>query len=48
MKDLALKGFENTCAKTTEDGKRDLGVVIDSKDYRENYVRQQVNTWLDE
>ena len=47
MKDLALKRFENTCVTTTEDGKCDLGDVIGSKD-RENYVRQQVNTWLDE
>ena len=48
MKDIALKTFENTGINITEEGKRHLGAVIGSIEYRENYVTQKVNTWLDE
>ena len=48
MKDMALKTFENTGTNLTEDGKHHLGAVIGSIEYRENYVTQIVNAWLDE
>ena len=48
MKDIALKTFESTGINITEDGKRHLEAVIGSTEYRENYVTQKVNTWLDE
>ena len=48
MKDIALKAFENAGINKTEDGKRDLGGVTGSIEYRDNYVTQKVNTWLDE
>ena len=45
MKDIALKTFENTGINITEDGKRHLGAVIGTTEYRENYVTQKVNNW---
>ena len=48
MKDIALKTFQNTGINITEHGKRHWGAVIGSIEYRENYVTQKVNTWLDE
>ena len=48
MKDIALKTFENTGINITEDGMRHLGAVIGTIEYRENYVTQKVNNWLDE
>ena len=48
MKDIALKIFENTGINITEDGKSHLGAVIGTIEYRENYVTQKVNNWLDE
>ena len=48
MKDIALKKFENTGINITQDGKCHLGAVIGSIEYRENYLTQKVNTWLDE
>ena len=48
MKDIALKTFQNTGINITEHGKRHWGAVIGSIEYRENYVTQEVNTWLDE
>ena len=44
MKDIALKTFKNTDINTTKDGRRHLGAVIGSIEYRENYVTQKVNT----
>ena len=46
--DIVLKTFENTGINITEDGKRHLGAVIGTIEYRENYVTQNVNNWLDE
>ena len=48
MKDIALKTFENTGINITEDVMRHLGAVIGTIEYRENYVTQKVNNWLDE
>ena len=48
MKDIALKTCENTSIYITEDGMRHLGAVIGTIEYRENYVTQKVNNWLDE
>ena len=48
MKDIGLNRFENAGINITEDGKRHWGAVIGSIEYRENYVAQKVNTWLDE
>ena len=49
MKDIVLKMFfKNTGINITEDGKHHVGAVIGSIEYRENYVTQKVNTWLDE
>ena len=47
MKDIPLKTFENTGINITEDGKYQLGAVIGSIEYCENYVTQKVNTCLD-
>ena len=44
MKDIALKKFENAGINTTEDGKRHLGAVIGSIEYRENYVTKKADT----
>ena len=44
MKDIALKKFENAGINITEDGKRHLGAVIGSIEYRENYVTQKADT----
>ena len=43
-----MKTLENTGINITEDGKRHLGAVTGSIEYRENYVTQKVNTWLDD
>ena len=48
MIDIALNTFENTGINITEDGNRHLGAVIGTIEYRENYVTQKVNNWLDE
>ena len=48
MKDIALKTFVNTGINIIEDVKYHMGAVISSIEYRENYVTQKVNTWLDE
>ena len=48
MKYIALKTFENAGISITEGDKRHLGAVIGSIEYRDNYVTQKVNTWLDE
>ena len=48
MKDITLKTFENTGINIAEDGKHHLGAVIGTIEYRENYVTQKVNNWLDE
>ena len=47
MKDIPLKIFENAGINITEDGKYQLGAVIGSIEYCENYVTQKVNTCLD-
>ena len=39
--------FENT-GKNITDGMRHLGAVIGTIEYRENYVTQKMNNWLDE
>ena len=44
MKDLVFKTFENISNNITEDRKCHLT----STEYRENYMTQKVNTWLDE
>ena len=44
MKDIALKKFENAGINITEDGKRHLGAVIGSIEYRENYVTKKADT----
>ena len=49
MKDVALKTFENTGINITEDVKHHLRAVIGTMaQYRENYMTQKVNNWLDE
>ena len=48
MKYVALKTFESTGINITEDGMGHLGAVIGTIEYRENYVTQKVNNWLDE
>ena len=44
MKDLVFKTLENISNNITEDRKCHLA----STEYRENYITQKVNTWLDE
>ena len=44
MKDLVFKTFENISNNITEDRKCHLA----STEYRENYMAQKVNAWLDE
>ena len=48
MKDIALKTFENTGINITEERKHHLGAVITPIEYRENYVTEKMNTWLNE
>ena len=47
MKGIAFKTFENTGINITEEDNRHLGAVIGSIEYRENYVTQKMNAWLD-
>ena len=47
MKGVAFKTFENTGINITEEDRRHLGAVIGSIEYRENYVTQKMNAWLD-
>ena len=44
----AVSIFEGTKINITEEGKRHLGAVIGSKDYKIKYVSDQVHQWLDE
>ena len=46
--DLAVSEFEGTGIKITMDGKRHLGAVIGSENYKEKYVTDMVNEWIEE
>ena len=48
MKVIALKTFENAGINIAEGSKRHLGVVITLIEYRENYVTEKVNIWVNE
>ena len=40
--------FSGTCLKVTSAGKRHLGAVIGSQDYKNEYVNNLVTTWKEE
>ena len=41
----AVSEFQGTGVKITEDGKRHLGAVIGTEDYREEYMTKKINQW---
>ena len=41
----AVSEFQGTGVKITEDGKRHLGAVISTEDYREEYMIKKINQW---
>ena len=44
----ARKIFENTGVQITIEGKKHLGAVIGSAEYREEFVNEKITTWIDE
>ena len=46
--DLAVTSFEGTGIKITTDGKRHLGAVIGSQNFKEKYVTDLIDEWIEE
>ena len=47
-KERAQTIFDNTKIKVTTDGQRHLGAVIGTANFKQNYMKERINQWIQE
>ena len=47
-KERAQTIFDNTKIKITTDGQRHLGAVIGTANFKQNYMKEKINQWIQE
>ena len=47
-KERAQTIFDNTKTKTTTDGQTHLGAVIGTANFKQNYMKEKINQWIQE
>ena len=46
--DFAVQKFDGTEIKITKEGKAHLGAVIGSDEFKKEYIKDLINTWIEE